>query len=219
MPRLTQLDDVIFPVEEHPVFVSVKTASGQRNLSVPDKKAIVNATTNRVLGIVSRGYRLVTNEQALQWADQCCRSVFPETKPGEWEVKATDAPATGGHCFIDLVHNSTTLDFAFVPAKDRPDAFGPFIRVTNSYNGLKALAFDIGFFRKVCKNGMILPETIIRFKYTHLQRDIGETIRFEVAHDRLVKVKTSFAEYLSVLRGCVVPSAEFEPLVCAVLLI
>ena len=41
------------------------------------------------------------------------------------------------------MHNSTRLDFRFVAAKDKPDAFGPFIRVTNSYNGLRALSFEI----------------------------------------------------------------------------
>ena len=98
-----------------------------------------------------------------------------------------DTPASGGHCFIDLAHNSTVLDFAYVPAKDRPDVFGPFIRVTNSYNGLRALAFDIGFYRKVCKNGLILPESIISFKFTHAHREIGTAIHFEVAHEKLTK--------------------------------
>ena len=54
MPRLTQLDDILFPVEEHPVFVGVLTKSGERRLLIPDKKAIVNARTNRVVGVVSR---------------------------------------------------------------------------------------------------------------------------------------------------------------------
>lgn len=219
MPRLTQIDEILFPVEEHPVFVSVPTKSGERRLSVPDKKAIVKKNTNRVLGVVSRGYRLVTNREALDWAYQCCQTSFPETKPGEWEVKATDAPSTGGHCFIDLVHNSAALDFEFVPAKDRPDAFGPFIRVTNSYNGLRALAFDIGFFRKICRNGLILPESIIRFRFTHLQRDIGKVIKFEVAHERLSKLRTGFMEYLDVLKDCKVTRPEFEPLFRVALMI
>jgi len=219
MPRLSQLEDVLFPVEEHPVFVSVKTASGEQRLPVPDKKAIVNRDSGRVLGVVSRGYRLVSNREALDMAYECCRTVFPETKPGEWEVRATDAPGTGGHCFIDLAHNSTTLDFTFVPAKERPDAFGPFIRVTNSYNGLRALAFDIGFYRKVCKNGLILPKSVIRFKFTHLRSEIGETIRFEIAHDKLAELRTSFREYLGVLRDCSVSRAQFEPLMFAVLML
>lgn len=217
MPRLTNIEDVLFPVEEYPVFVSVRKESGERRLPVPDKKAIVNTKNNRVLGVVSRGYRLVTNHQALDWAYQCCQTVFPETKPGEWKVKASDAPGTGGHCFIDIVHNSTALDFEFVAAENRPDAFGPFIRVTNSYNGLRALAFDIGFFRKVCKNGMILPESIIRFKFTHSQKDIGKKISFEVSQERLSKVKTSFNEYFKALRDCQVSRPEFDPLLCGVL--
>lgn len=219
MPRLSNIDEVLFPVEEHPVFVSVPTRSGEQRLAVHDKKAIVNKRTNRVLGVVSRGYRLVTNREALDWAYQCCQTVFPETRPGEWEVKATDAPSTGGHCFIDLVHNSTALDFDFVPAKDRPDAFGPFIRVTNSYNALRALAFDIGFLRKVCKNGLIIPESIIRFRFNHLRQDIGSEINFEVAHERLSKLKASFSGYLGALRDCPVIRSEFEPLLRGVLLI
>jgi len=219
MPRLTQLDDVLFPVEEYPVFVGIPTDSGERRLSVPDKKAIVNVKTDRVLGLMSRDYRLVTNREALDWAYECCQKVFPETKPGEWEIKVIDAPSTGGHCFFDLVHNSTALDFTYVPAKDRPEVFGPFIRVINSYNGLRALAFEIGFFRKVCKNGLIIPESIIRFKFTHLKRDIGETIKFEVAQERLSKLKASFKEYLGFLRECPVSRLEFKPLFYGVLLI
>lgn len=217
MPRLTQLDDVLFPVEEHPVFVSVKTGSAEKRLPVPEKKAIVNTKSGRVLGVVGRGYRLVSNQEALDMASECCRTVFPDTKPGEWEVKAADAPGTGGHCFIDLVHNSTVLDFTFVPAKDRPDAFGPFIRVTNSYNGLRALAFDIGFYRKVCKNGLILPDSIIRFTFTHVRREIGETIRFEIAHEKLTKMKSSFEGFLGVLKEFPVDREQFAPLMHAVL--
>lgn len=219
MPRLTQLDDVLFPVDVLPVFAGIKTGYGERMISVPGKKAIVNTKSGRVLGVVSQGYRLVTNREALDMAYQCCRAVFPETTEGEWEAHATDAPETGGHCFIDLAHNSTALDFTFVPAKDRPDAFGPFIRVTNSYNGLRALAFEIGFYRKVCKNGMIALEFVIRFKFVHLQREIGNTIKFEIDHEKLAKLKASLKEYFGALRDFRVSRAQFEPLLSAVLLV
>ena len=52
--------------------------------------------------------------------------------------------------------------FSLVSPQGRPDVFGPFIRVTNSYNALRALVFDIGFFRKVCTNGLILRDAIIQ---------------------------------------------------------
>ncbi len=219
MPRLTNLNDVLFPVAEHPVFVSMSNGDGERRVSVPEKKAIVNMARNRVLGIVSRDYRLVSNQEALDWAYQCCRTVFPETQPAEWDVNATDAPSTGGHCIIDLKHNSTTLDFSFVPPHQRPEAFGPFIRVTNSYNGLRALGFDIGFYRKVCKNGLIVPDSIIQFKFTHLRRDLGETIAFDVAQERLARAKSSFREYLGALTECSIEREDFVPMLSAVMLI
>jgi len=217
MPRLSDLTDVLFPVEEHPVFVSIPGPAGERRIAVPGKKAIVHGQDQRVLGIVSRGYRLVTNREALGWAYECCRKVFPETKPGEWKVTAADAPGTGGHCFIDLTHNSTVLDFKCVPAENRPEVYGPFIRVTNSYNGARALGFDIGFFRKVCSNGLILPESIIRFKFPHLPRDIGETIEFDIAQDTLAEFRTKFDGLLGHLHACAVPRARFEPFLCAIL--
>jgi hypothetical protein len=213
MPRLTRLDDVLFPVREHPVFTNFTDDGVEWQVPVPGKKAIVNLTTHRVVGVVGQGYRLVTNREALEMAHSCCRTVFPETKPGEWATKGIDAPSTAGCCHIDFVHNSTILDFDFVPAGQRPEIFGPFIRVTNSYNGLRALRFDIGFFRKVCENGLILPESIIRFSFNHQRRDLGEVVQFNIAKDRLTKFRTDFTNSLSGLRGCAVLPQQFEALV------
>ena len=42
-------------------------------------------------------------------------------------------------------------------------------------------------------------------------------MHFEIAHDKLAEVKASFATYLGVLRDCLVPTADFGPLVRAVL--
>jgi len=37
MPRLTNLEDILFKVEEHPIFVSIPTKNGESRMSVPDK--------------------------------------------------------------------------------------------------------------------------------------------------------------------------------------
>ena len=217
MGRLTRLDDVLFPVEAHPIFVSAQSVSGEKRISVPDKKAIVHGVTGAVLGIVSRGYRLVSHRQALEWTFQCCRAVFPETNSSEWAVKAVDAPSPGGHCCVDLAHHSTALDFSLVSPQGRPEVFGPFIRVTNSYNGLRALVFDIGFLRKVCTNGLILRDAIIQFKFAHMRRDIGEQIQFHVAYERLAKLRARFGDYIAALRACPVPHKDLAPFVHRVL--
>jgi hypothetical protein len=212
MARLTRLDDVIFPVAEHPVFASIDDPAGEIRISVPDKKAIVDCASNRVLGIVSRGYRLVTNREALDWAFQCCKAVFPETNSSEWEVKTVDAPSTASYCRTDLVHNLVTLNF-----EGALDVFGPFIRVTNSYNGLRALAFDIGFARMICTNGVIFPEKVINFTFIHSRREIQEEIHFQVASEKLADLKVSFQNYVATLRDCPVPREDFERFVCGVL--
>lgn len=136
--RVSQLEEVLFPVEEHPVYVVVQEPSGERRLPAPHKKAIVDTASHRVLGIVSRDYLLVTNREALEWAYECCRHVFPDTQRAEWDVSQTDGRSTAGYCRIDLVHRTASLDFGDVQPGRRPEAFGPFIRVTNSYNASRA---------------------------------------------------------------------------------
>ena len=219
MARLTDLDEVLFAVEEHPVFVSLQQDGREHRLAVPEKKAIVNCSNQHVLGVVGRAYRLVSNKEALELAYKCCRTIFPETSPGEWAVNTVDAPSTAGYCHIDLAHNSTVLDFNSVAPDQRPDVYGPFIRVTNSYNGLRALGFEVGFYRKVCKNGMIVPDTIVRFNFTHAQREIGETIQFHIAQDRLARFKASFKDSLANLRRCDVKLSEFEQIIHTVLML
>lgn len=217
MTRLTAINDLLFPVEERPVFTLIETRAGEREISVPNKKALVDMKANRVVGVVSSNYRLVTNQQALDWARQCCVAVFPETKAAEWIVDGCDAPRSRGHCFMDLKHNSAVLDFSLAAAEHRPDAFGPFIRVTNSYNSLRALTFDIGFYRKVCKNGLISPRSIIQFKFIHTNRDIGKHIRFDVNQKKLAEFKNDFYKYMEAFRKCAVPYDKFRPLLQGVL--
>lgn len=78
---------------------------------------------------------------------------------------------------IGLVHNSTGLDLAFVPADQRPELFGPIVRVTNIYSGLRAIGFDSGFSPKIRKNHLIVPDTVVRCTFTHRHRDSRQAFR------------------------------------------
>lgn len=217
MARLNKLEQINFPVKEHPVYVITGNGDSEKRLFVRDKKALVNDSNQSVLGIVSQSYRLVSNAEAIDMAYQCCKTVFPETADIEWTINHVDAPSTAGYCHIDLVHRTSALEFQDVSPDQKPDVFGPFIRVTNSFNGLRALGFDIGFYRKVCKNGLILPESVIRFKFSHSRQEIGKTLQFHVERSRLDQLKKSFTESVTQLRTCPVERSELEPLVCAIL--
>ena len=216
MPRLTEIDDVLFPVKLCRVYAS----SGNGSVPIPSKRAIINTKKQQVVGVISEGYRLFDNEEALDAAFDCCHSVFPETKSTEWKVSAVDAPSTGGHCHIDLVHTTTALDFKFVGVGTReevPESFGPFIRVTNSYNGSRALSFSIGFYRKVCANGMVGPDIIIKFRYSHTRQSLGNKIQFEIEHGRLAEMKKNFLSCFQILRDFKIDQIHFKPLIIGVL--
>jgi hypothetical protein len=192
----------MFNVAMRPLLVSVDN----RQMPVRDSQAIVEMPSGRVVSVVGRGYRLVSHAEALGLAYDCARAAFPETKPSEWQVASVDAPSTGGTCFIDLAHNSAALDFTGLAANDKPEVFGPFVRVTNSYNRTRALCFDIGYSRKVCKNGLILRSSLISFKMSHQRREIQEAVKFEIAHDKLAKQKQEFQAFLGRLQACPVPT-------------
>ena len=206
MPRLHELQEVMFEVATRPLFVKV----GNREVPARDSQAIVEFPSGRVLSVVGRGYKLVSHAEALGLAHDCARAAFPETKPGEWQVASVDAPSTGSTCFIDLAHNSAALDFSGLAANDKPEVYGPFVRVTNSYNRTRALCFDIGYSRKICKNGLIMKSSLISFKMNHQQREIREAVKFEIAHDRLAKQKQDFQAFLGRLRACPVPTTAIS---------
>ena len=52
-----------------------------------------------------------------------------------------------------------------------------------------------------------------------MQRDLGETIKFEIVYEKLAEMRSSFGKYLGVLQNFSVGRTEFEPLIFAVLLI
>lgn len=218
MVRLTLLQDVLFPVEERPVYVQIGEGDNVKLSGVPQKKAIIRKDTGRVLGIVSNQYRLVSNQQALDWGRECCRVVFPETQESEWEVSAVDAPHSGSFCWIDLIHKLGPKHFNLTPEKNR-EVFAPFIRVTNSFNGMRRLSFEIGFIRAICGNGMIFPKAVIRHSFCHLRRAVGARITFDFSRTEIKRLEDNFRTMLRALRNCSIPRSFFEPLTLAVLAI
>jgi len=64
---------------------------------------------------------------------------------------------------------------------------------------------------------LILPQSIISFKFSHNQRDIKKEIVFEIDKEKLAAHKADFNGYFSGLQKCTVPRDCFEPLLCGVL--
>ncbi len=227
--KVDQPDDLLFPVRNVPVYADLRGGAdeglqrdphkraGEGLLRIPSQRAIVNCETNRVISVVSENYQVVTNREALHYAQLCCQAAFPESAQQQWRILEARAPSTRGSCRIDLVHPASALDFGGPKFRGKADSFGPFVRVTNSYNRSRALGFEIGFFRKVCSNGMILPEASVRFSINHNTRKISEHVAFEVQEDRFKRLTEKFQAFLAPLWECHVPLNLFAPATRAVL--
>ena len=207
--RLSELNQVLFPVEMAPVYIELPSGTFQR---VPGKRAVVNTQTGNAVSVVGDQYQLVTNSQALHYGRLCCEAAFPQTNASEWTVNTVDGPSTGGHCMIDLLHSTTF----FNPFGGNPDVEGevyaPFVRVTNSYNGTRALRLYFGFLRERCSNGLIVAKEATVIDFDHNSRDIDQRIRNRLNEDLSLQLRSQFTSFVRNLREHAVPRQLFNPI-------
>ncbi len=133
MSREIAVDQLLFGVAEVPNEAVVKTGQTIRNITVPGKKALIHEGSGKILGVVSRTYRVVTNQEAVDIAMEVCGKAFPGITAAEWEPKRASAPFTLSYAFIDPLHRSHVLNYMDVGGRE-DDPFTPFLRVTNSFN-------------------------------------------------------------------------------------
>lgn len=203
MPRITDHEELYFPVDTQPIYTRPGDVGSGREILISGRLAVVNVRTLEVLGVVGKEYRLVTNREACAYARKCAQAVFQDTTAEEWEVFSADAPQSGTYCHIDLRHKTGKLDFGYVMVGKReevPDAYGPYIRVTNSYNARRALKFTIGCYRKVCENGLTAPGDLVSFSFAHTRDNIQSEIAFVVNHERVRRMQKEFKDSFDALR-------------------
>jgi hypothetical protein len=192
------VQDLLFGVAQVPVEAVIGTNGHTRRLTIPGKKALINQHTGQVLGVVSREYRVVTNQEAVDLAREACRVAFPGISPLEWEAKRASAPRTLSFAHIDLMHRTHVLnDYDTAVGKDDP--FTPFLRVTNSFNGARALRFDIGFMRKHCSNGVIFKEEVATIRAS-LSKEALDQLKIEITSRTLPQMWDEFSKFLTTVR-------------------
>jgi hypothetical protein len=77
MNRNSLRKDWFFPIHEAPVLATVTHNGVVRNVPVPHKKALVAADTGHIVGIVGAGYKLFTNQEAVNLYQKFCLEAFP----------------------------------------------------------------------------------------------------------------------------------------------
>lgn len=206
MPRITEFEALMFPVELRPVYTEIEINGITSQQKIPNSQVVVNRESGKPLGVVSKNYKLVTNEEAVEMGKQCCADLFGSDAAGNIEVFNVYAPSTGSYCHIDLLHRSYQMNLWGEP--DRSDIYIPYLRVTNSYNTSRALRFDIGFCRKVCLNGVILGAETIRLTFSHVKHRLTNDIRFALQKGKIGKLVEDFKSYTNKLKNYHIPRKQ-----------
>ena len=163
------LRDWFFPIAEAPVHATVTHQGVARRVLVPRKKALVAADTGKIVGIVGAGYQVFTNREAVDLCQKFCLQAFPDTKPAEWGFAKGHGPGTRSWAALDIHHQAHAMNLMGIPGGPS-EIFTPYVRITNSYNGTRALRIDVGFMREHCENGVIFEQQAATLTVPHTRQ-------------------------------------------------
>ena len=170
MNRNPKQPDWFFPIEEAPVFTTLFRNGAARPVRVPNKKALIAADTGDIVGIVGSGYRIFTNQQAVNLCQRFCLEAFPDTAASEWTFVEGHGPRTRSWTAMDIHHRAHAMNL--MGNGGPSETFTPFVRITNSYNGSRALRIDVGFLREHCSNGVIFEQEAATLTVSHTRQGI-----------------------------------------------
>lgn len=199
MVRITNIDDLMFPVELRPIYTDIEIDGKKTQLKVPNNKIVINSKSGNPLGVVSNSYKLISNSEAIELGRKCCREVFGKDEAESIEIFNVDAPSTASYCHVDLVHKNYIMNLW--DEEQKSDVYIPYIRITNSYNTLRALKFDIGFCRKICFNGIIFESETIKFTFSHVKYKLKDDISFALEKGKMQALFKKFASYAKRLKS------------------
>jgi len=199
MTRITEIDDLMFPVELRAVYTDIEVNGNTKIIKVPNSRTIVDKHSGRPLGIVSNNYKLITNEEAIKLGKQCCSELIGTREAANIEIFQVDAPSTASFCHIDLIHKSYVMNLW--DGTTQAETFVPYVRLTNSYNRSRALKFDIGLCRELCLNGIIFESETIEFKFNHVNNKTTDDISFALKNGKLKSLFEKFVSYADKLKN------------------
>lgn len=212
-------DIAFFPVALKPLFfepsqkVETETQSdlfSSELKQLPRHFAVVDESNDHVFSVVTDNYKLVTNKEAFESAQNVMKKVFQVVKAEDLACLNVTMPSTRSFCHIDLIHKEAD----FSPWEN--DKWTAFLRITNSYNRTRLLRFELGFCRWICLNGMIFGSRSVEFSYAHTKGGIDKVERFIEKIGDIRKLELDLTEKLHQLKRYHVPEQHMLALACKV---
>ena len=211
-PATNQLKDLMFDVELISLITdpfSSENHPQKESLNITEYLSVINKMNRECLSVVSKDYRLIHNSEALEIGKEVFVHVFPGVNANDLIPFKVIAPKRKTFCHIDLIHKNINFDVF------EQDTWYPIIRVTNSYNKMYALLFEIGFVRKLCSNGMIFDKQTVKVKINHTKQKQDWEIKADI--QKLKGLEKEFISHMLNLKRFYLPKKYIFPLVCKAL--
>lgn len=206
MPRETSLESLMFPVVQEKLY-SLRADSEDELRPIEHHSAIIRRDTGKVLGVVDRYHRLVTHAEAVELGRRCVRELLGLDAAATLEVFQVHAFSDGSLCYVDLMHPSYRMNLLANGAS--AEVYVPYVRVTNSYNGLRPLSFDVGFCRSLCANGVIFERETIRFSHAHARGQLRPSeLEFSIKAGQFAELAGRFQDMIHSL--CRAPANDAD---------
>ncbi len=191
-----------FPVEQIPIRATLTRNGVEQDVLVPHRKALVAADSGEIVGVVGEGYKVFTNEEAVHLCRKFCLDAFPDTKAAEWIFVDGHGPGTRSWAALDIHHRSHAMNLMNIPGGPS-EVYTPYVRITNSYNGTRALRVDVGFLREHCGNGVIFEQQAATLSVPHTRQGI-RTLKVARPFDGMAALRERFANALAGVRAVAV---------------
>ena len=191
-----EAEKAFFEVSKVPLYF--KTPEGKERRA-KNYYGICDTANGKILSAVSNGYKIVSNLDAFLGAEMIVREVFRDIRLKNMQFFNLYLPWTRSFMRLDLVCPGTKIS----PFENDP--WTAFLRITNSYNRLYALSYEIGFCRWICQNGMIYGSKSIKVSFDHCDRIDLDAGHIRARLGQIRDIESEFSLRLHEMRDFPIP--------------
>lgn len=217
----TSLEETFFPVKLCPLYWEGEAQEKKprdifetSNFNIcPNHSAVVNMQNGYVFTCVTKGYALITNKEAYEEiGNYVAMHIFGRNESYNFQATNVYMSKTKGECIIDyaryIENNQPLIN----------NGWQAFIRMENSYNKTRKLAYTIGF-KNIQENASLSFKTFsISVKTAHtgniysaLDQQFSKMNTFDID-----EIEFNFQKKINTLKNLPVAKEDIFPLFCKI---
>lgn len=184
--RVGQLD---WTVDPQPVYATVCTPEGVRNVACPDHRAMVRSSDKRVLSVMGKDYTPLQNVEGFRFFD-------PFLHEGDAHLEAAGS-LKGGRVVWVLAKLSGNGDTVGVPG----DVVNPYLLLSNAHDGSSAVRVAFTAIRVVCWNTLSAAHGETKDSSARVRHGVKVAENVKAVRNCIDLARQDFGVTMDLLRG------------------